>query len=339
MQTTLTTHRSKPSKKSARVILQTQLTEEARALEFRVRTLLEPLKHLENEASFPNRRKGSTRAYAMWKLEQRLLQLWTAHRDTREYRTPIREAMGLWKSLEHAIWRLAMTSRRVAHVEAHRLSGRFMDADDLRQEGYIGLLRAAKRFDPEKGVKFDTYARWWVRAEITRAIEQRGRAMRIPGGAAEQLRNIRKLMEQLDKENIEYTLRDIAQELGLDERRVHSLLSVGSCVSLETEVDTGPDSRTLGNTLVDEEVKDPEAIAELSDRIRRLQTVLIRDISPRQLDVLTRRYGLEDGQFRTLRQIGLEMGISRERVRQIEIGAFAKIRSNHLFREKRRPLN
>ena len=87
-----------------------------------------------------------------------------------------------------------MSGRRIAHGEARKLAGPFMDEEDLVQEGYIGLLRAAKRFDPDRGIRFSTYARWWVRAQMTRAIDHTGRPVRLPGCAVEQTRNLRKAM-------------------------------------------------------------------------------------------------------------------------------------------------
>ena len=239
--------------------------------------------------------------------------------------------------MESIIWQLAMSSKRVADLEARRLTRRAENEEDLRQDGYIGLVRAAKRFDPSQGVKFDTYARWWARAEMTRAMEQRGRTIRIPAGAAEQLRLIQRVRSEWDKEGVEYTYTDIAQVLNLETKRVHRLLSVGQTVSLETEVDTGSKKRTLSDILEEEVVADPEQMATLRDQLTRLKFVLHHILKEREREVLIRRYGIEDHEFRTLKQIGLELGISRERVRQIEIMAFEKIRRSQVFRDKQRP--
>ena len=103
------------------------------------------------------------------------------------------------------------------------LAGPFMDEEDLVQEGYIGLLRAAKRFDPDRGIRFSTYARWWVRAQMTRAIDHTGRPVRLPGCAVEQTRNLRKAMKRFEAAGIEYNVADLADEVGIDKERAELL--------------------------------------------------------------------------------------------------------------------
>ena len=113
-------------------------------------------------------------------------------------------------------WELAMSAEHIAKIESNKMSGRSMQSEDLLQEGYIGLLEAAKRFDPEKEIRFTTYARWWVRAQITRCIENTGRLIRIPGGAIEQTRNLQTVIEQYINDGREYNLEEIAGSLGYE---------------------------------------------------------------------------------------------------------------------------
>ena len=111
-----------------------------------------------------------------------------------------------WDEAESLRWQLAMSAMRIARGEARKLACSLMAEEDLVQEGYIGLLRAARRFDPDRGIRFTTYARWWVRAQMTRALETAGRMVRLPGGAVEQLRSLQRAMERLDQAGIDYTL-------------------------------------------------------------------------------------------------------------------------------------
>ena len=132
-----------------------------------------------------------------------------------------------------------MSGRRIAHGEARKLSGPFMSEEDLAQEGFIGLLRAAKRFEPDRGIRFSTYARWWVRAQMTRAIDHTGRPVRLPGCAVEQTRNLRKAVTRFEASGVPYGVSDLANELGVDISRVQLLMSQGKVVSLDQPADGG----------------------------------------------------------------------------------------------------
>jgi RNA polymerase sigma factor (sigma-70 family) len=155
----------------------------------RPRTILKP----------PPDRAERTRAGAVDRLEAAVEAVWKA----RQGATPSSRRAPATPSPRgprprRLRWELAMSGRRIAHGEARKLAGPFMDEEDLVQEGYIGLLRAAKRFDPDRGIRFSTYARWWVRAQMTRAIDHTGRPVRLPGCAVEQTRNLRKAMKRFE---------------------------------------------------------------------------------------------------------------------------------------------
>ena len=222
--------------------------------------------------------------------------------------------------------------RRVVSV-AKRYAGRGLPFLDLIQEGNLGLMKAAEKFEPDRGFKFSTYATWWIRQSITRAIADQGRTIRIPVHLVEHINRVRKTAgELLRKNGREPTAEEIAVRLEMEPDRVRELLQLAQePVSLETPVGEEEDAH-LEDFIQDEEAGLPVDEAGRQLLRRELMSVL-KSLTPREERVITLRFGLDDGRPRTLEELGKEFNVTRERIRQIEAKALRKLR--HPSRAKR----
>ena len=216
---------------------------------------------------------------------------------------------------------------------AKRYVGKGMFFLDLIQEGHLGLMKAVEKFDHDRGHKFSTYATWWIRQAITRAIADQARTIRIPVHMVETIHRVSRASRQLLQElGREPSAEEIAEELGMGADKVREIMKVAQDpVSLETPIGEEEDSH-LGDFIPDE---DSPAPAEAATRtlLREQLIEVLHTLTPREEQVLTLRFGLEDGRQRTLEEVGKVFNITRERIRQIEAKALRKLR--HPSRSKR----
>jgi len=274
-----------------------------------------------------------TRAAIVDRLDEAVQTVVERSRTDKRLRRIARAAWVAWSEADALRWRLAMSQQRIAFHEARKVAGRFLDRSDLIQEGYLGLLRAAKRFDPDRGLRFSTYARWWVRAQITRAIDQGGRVVRLPGAAVEQLRNLRKVMRDRERAGTGWTVGGLARETGVDPERAELLLARGEMLSLGDAPDDGVHARPLAQTLADELAPDPLDETARHEEERRARMALALDLDERHRSVVTSRFGLDGRDPQSLAEVGRRLDLSRERVRQLEKEALATLRGRGAIRE------
>jgi len=236
-----------------------------------------------------------------------------------------------WAAREHLI---TANSRLVISV-AKKYMGRGVPFLDLIQEGNIGLIRATKKFDYRRGHKFSTYATWWIRQAVTRAIADQGRTIRVPVHMGDQINKLLRVQHQLTQRlGREPSVEELANALEVPPKKVENMIQVARRpLSLETPTDDEEDS-VLGDFIEDDEAPPPDDTATYNLLREHLGEVM-NGLPPREVRILQLRYGLLDGQAYTLEEVGRKMGVTRERVRQIEAQALSRLRHPTIRRKLR----
>lgn len=240
-----------------------------------------------------------------------------------EYTLAIRKQQGD----EEAKQRLIEANLRLVVSIAKRYTGRGMSFLDLVQEGNLGLIKGVEKFDPEKGFKLSTYATWWIRQSVTRALADQARTIRVPVHMVETINKLSKMQRKLTLElGYEPSIKELAERLDMTEQKVQEIMQIArEPASLETPIGEEDDSN-LGDFVADTNVVSPEGNVE-TVMLREHISTLLQDLKERERQVIILRFGLEDGHPRTLEEVGKEFNVTRERIRQIEAKALRKLRN------------
>jgi len=231
---------------------------------------------------------------------------------------------------EEARKKLTEGNLRLVVKIAHDYKNLGVPLADLIAEGNVGLMKAVAKFKPDKGAKFSSYAAWWIKQAIRRAIANQGRVVRVPVQAAAKMKLIRQTSQQLTKELGHVpNEKDIAKALGMTERSIRSTIATvnTSLISMDAELQEG-EGGTVGDLLTDSKSQSPEEIMENDDVVKLLKDIVESQLNEREKTIIRMRYGFDDGKPKTLEEVSTIIGRTRERVRQIQHQALKKLKLN-----------